>query len=75
VATALVIFAVGGFTVLLSGFWIGLLAGFIATIVGYSMGYYLGKMTFQTGMSSQSHHGFSVLVSKVHHWGQLFLPL
>lgn len=52
VATALVIFAVGGFTVLLSGFWIGLLAGFIATIVGYSMGYYLGKMTFQTGMSS-----------------------
>lgn len=52
VATALVIFAIGGFTVLLSGFWIGLLAGFIATIVGYSMGYYLGKMTFQTGMSS-----------------------
>lgn len=52
VATALVIFAIGGFTVLLSGFWIGLLAGLIAAIVGFTLSYFLGKMTYQTGMSS-----------------------
>jgi len=52
VATALVIFAIGGFTVLLAGFWIGLLSGVIATVIGFTLSYYLGKMTFQTGMSS-----------------------
>lgn len=52
VATALVIFAIGGFTVLLAGFWTGLLAGLIATIIGFSLSYFLGKMTYQTGMSS-----------------------
>lgn len=52
VATALVIFAIGGFTVLLAGFWTGLLAGFIATLIGFTLSYFLGQMTFQTGMSS-----------------------
>lgn len=52
VATALVIFAIGGFTVVLAGFWIGLLSGMIATIVGYFLSYYLGKITYETGMSS-----------------------
>lgn len=52
VATALIIFAIGGFTVLLAGFWIGLLAGLIATIIGFTLSYFLGKMTYQTGMSS-----------------------
>lgn len=52
VATALVIFAIAGFTVMLAGFWLGLLAGIIITIIGILLGYFLGNISRITGMSN-----------------------
>ncbi|MBD0862306.1 hypothetical protein IA539_13925 [Gordonia sp. zg691] len=52
VATALVIFAIAGFTVVLAGFTVGLLAGVLVAILGFFLGKSLGRMAFDTGMSS-----------------------
>lgn len=52
VATALVIFAIGGFTVILAGFWIGLAAGLTVAALGVVLGKMLGTMALDTGMSS-----------------------
>lgn len=52
VATALVIFAIAGFTVLLSGFSVGMFAGILIAAFGIFLGKALGNMAFQTGMSS-----------------------
>ncbi|WP_446666032.1 purine-cytosine permease family protein [Flexivirga sp. B27] len=52
VGTALVIFAISGFTVVLAGFGLGLLAGLIVAVVGVLLGRALGQMAYQTGMSS-----------------------
>lgn len=52
VATALVIFAIGGFTVVLAGFKVGLLAGALITVLGMLLGKALGTMAFRTGVSS-----------------------
>ncbi|WP_199016796.1 hypothetical protein [Shimwellia pseudoproteus] len=38
IATALAIFAIGGFTVILAGFKMGLLAGIISAILGFVLG-------------------------------------
>lgn len=52
VATALVLFAIGGFTVVLAGFTVGMAAGVIIAIFGVYLGKALGRMAFNTGMSS-----------------------
>lgn len=52
VATALVIFAIGGFSIMLAGFSIGLLAGVIVAIIGVFLGKALGTIAFRTGVSS-----------------------
>ena len=52
VATALVIFAIGGFTVVLAGFAWGMLAGALTAVLGVFLGKTLGRMSFQTGVSS-----------------------
>ncbi|NLU83114.1 cytosine permease [Rhodococcus sp. HNM0569] len=52
VATALVIFAIGGYTVVLAGFTIGLAAGIVIAIFGIALGYALGRMGHATGVSS-----------------------
>lgn len=52
VGTALVIFAIGGFTVILAGFWIGLAAGITVAALGIVLGKMLGTMALDTGMSS-----------------------
>ena len=52
VATALVIFAIAGFTVVLAGFAVGLLAGVLVAILGAFLGKALGTMAHRTGMSS-----------------------
>lgn len=52
VATALVCFAIAGFTVVLAGFTVGLLAGVLVAIVGVFLGNALGTMAQRTGMSS-----------------------
>lgn len=52
VATALVIFAIGGFTVMLAGFWLGLLAGVLVAILGFALGKALGTIAYRTGVSS-----------------------
>jgi cytosine permease len=52
VATALVIFAIGGFTVMLAGFSIGLLAGVVVAIIAVFLGKALGTIAFRTGVSS-----------------------
>lgn len=52
VATALVIFAIGGFTVILAGFKWGVLAGVAVSVLGIVLGKLLGRMAFETGMSS-----------------------
>ncbi|MFW0794820.1 cytosine permease [Gordonia sp. CPCC 205515] len=52
VATALVIFAIAGFTVVLAGFVIGLTAGVLVAILAVVLGKSLGHMSFTTGMSS-----------------------
>ncbi|MCG2621402.1 cytosine permease [Arthrobacter sp. I2-34] len=52
VATALVIFAIGGFTVVLAGFTVGMIAGILVAVFGVFLGRSLGRMAFNTGMSS-----------------------
>lgn len=52
VATALVIFAIAGFTVVLAGFTVGMIAGVIIAVFGAFLGKALGRMAFDTGMSS-----------------------
>lgn len=52
VATALVIFAIAGFAVMLAGFWLGLAAGIIVAIVGITLGLLLGNIARVTGVSS-----------------------
>lgn len=52
VATALVIFAIGGFTVVLAGFTVGIIVGVITAIFGVFLGNALGRMAFKTGLSS-----------------------
>ncbi|MEU9094983.1 purine-cytosine permease family protein [Streptomyces sp. NPDC087901] len=52
VATALVVFAIAGFTVVLAGFTVGLIVGTLVAAFGMFLGKALGRMAFQTGMSS-----------------------
>ncbi|MFC0582914.1 purine-cytosine permease family protein [Micrococcoides hystricis] len=52
VATALVIFAISGFAVVLAGFKMGMIAAVIVTIIGVLFGKYLGTITYETGLSS-----------------------
>ncbi|MFF2009064.1 hypothetical protein ACFVWY_08330 [Streptomyces sp. NPDC058195] len=52
VATALVVFAIAGFTVVLAGFTVGLIVGVLVAAFGVFLGKALGRMAFETGMSS-----------------------
>lgn len=52
VATALVIFAIGGFTVVLAGFGAGIIAGLLVAVLGVVLGKALGDMALTTGLSS-----------------------
>lgn len=52
VATALAMFAVGGFTVVLAGFKMGVLAGVVSGVLGFVLGKLLGQIAYRTGMSS-----------------------
>lgn len=52
VATALVIFAIAGFTVVLAGFKVGMLAGVLVAILGVYLGKALGQISYRTGLSS-----------------------
>jgi Purine-cytosine permease and related proteins len=52
IATALAIFAIGGFTVVLAGFKMGILAGAVSGLLGFILGKLLAQIAFRTGMSS-----------------------
>ncbi len=52
VATALVILAVAGFTVMLAGFWAGLAAGVTVAVLGFFLGWGTGRIAFATGLSN-----------------------
>lgn len=52
VATALVIFAIGGFAVVLAGFKIGLFTGLVITFIGIVLAKTLSMIAFQSGVSS-----------------------
>lgn len=52
VATALVIFAIAGFAVILAGFTIGLVAGIAVAILGFLLSWLLGRIAWTTGVSS-----------------------
>ncbi|OAV52026.1 purine-cytosine permease family protein [Enteractinococcus helveticum] len=52
VATALVIFAMAGFTVVLAGFSIGLFVGLLIAVLAFTLSKALGNMAFATGVSS-----------------------
>ncbi|MFJ8859284.1 purine-cytosine permease family protein [Streptomyces sp. NPDC102451] len=52
VATALVVFAIAGFTVVLAGFTVGLTVGVLVAAFAFLLGKALGRMAFETGMSS-----------------------
>ncbi|AXL92926.1 hypothetical protein C4J65_35110 [Streptomyces sp. CB09001] len=52
VATALVVFAIAGFTVVLAGFAVGLTVGVLVAAFAVFLGRSLGRMAFETGMSS-----------------------
>ncbi|MGA4538907.1 purine-cytosine permease family protein [Uniformispora flossi] len=52
VATALVVFAIAGFTVVLAGFALGMLVGVLVAAFAVVLGKALGRMAFETGMSS-----------------------
>ncbi|MGV9900789.1 hypothetical protein ACWDVV_43790, partial [Streptomyces tendae] len=52
VATALVVFAIAGFTVVLAGFAVGLTVGVLVAAFALFLGRSLGRMAFETGMSS-----------------------
>ncbi|MBA0050655.1 hypothetical protein E0L36_07025 [Streptomyces sp. AJS327] len=52
VATALVVFAIAGFTVVLAGFTVGMIVGVLVAVLGVALGKALGRMAHATGMSS-----------------------
>lgn len=52
VATALVIFAMAGFTVVLAGFSIGLFVGLLIAVLAFTLSKAMGNMAFATGVSS-----------------------
>ncbi|ELJ4169123.1 hypothetical protein QMR30_004025 [Salmonella enterica] len=52
VATALAIFAIGGFSVILAGFKAGVTAGIVSGILSFILGKLLAQIAFRTGMSS-----------------------
>lgn len=52
VATGLVVFAIAGFTVVLAGFTVGLIVGVVVAAFAVFLGKALGRMAFETGMSS-----------------------
>lgn len=52
VVTALVIFAIAGYSVILAGFWLGLTAGVIVGVIGFVLSNLLGRLAHQTGVSS-----------------------
>lgn len=52
VATALVIFAISGFAVILAGFTMGLIAGIAVGVMGFILSWLLGRIAWRTGLSS-----------------------
>ncbi|MGW4340768.1 purine-cytosine permease family protein [Rhodococcus koreensis] len=52
IVTALVIFAITGFSVILAGFWNAVIGGCIVGVIGFGLSDLLGRMAYQTGMSS-----------------------
>lgn len=52
VATALVIFAIAGFAVILAGFTMGLIAGIAVGVMGFILSWLLGRIAWNTGVSS-----------------------
>lgn len=52
VATALVIFAIAGFAVILAGFTWGLIAGIAVGVMGFILSWLLGRIAWNTGVSS-----------------------
>lgn len=52
VATALVLFAIGGFAVVLAGFKIGLITGLVITVFGIILAKTLSMIAFKSGVSS-----------------------
>lgn len=52
VATALVIFAIAGFAVILAGFTMGLVAGIAVGAMGFVLSWLLGRIAWNTGVSS-----------------------
>lgn len=52
VATALVIFAIGGFAVMLAGFTVGVIAGVVVAVLAFVLGKALGTVAYRTGVSS-----------------------
>ncbi|MDO5696625.1 MAG: hypothetical protein Q4G51_01500 [Dermatophilus congolensis] len=52
VATALVILAIAGFTVVLAGFRAGLAAGVTVAILGFFLGWLVGRIAWATGVSN-----------------------
>lgn len=52
VVTALVIFAIAGYSVILAGFWYGVIAGLVVGIIGFVLSNLLGRMARSTGLSS-----------------------
>lgn len=52
VATALVIFAIGGFSVVLAGFRVGLITGLVITVLAVVLAKTLSMIAFRSGVSS-----------------------
>ena len=52
VATALVILAISGFTVVLAGFKAGLAAGVVVAVLGFILSWLVGRVAHDTGLSS-----------------------
>ncbi|MCS5478046.1 hypothetical protein NYP18_00060 [Corynebacterium sp. YIM 101645] len=52
VATALVLFAIGGFAVVLAGFKVGLITGLVIAVIGAVLGKTLSMIAFRSGVSS-----------------------
>jgi cytosine permease len=52
VATGLVVFAIAGYTVVLAGFTIGILVGVGVSVLAVVLGRTLGRMAYETGLSS-----------------------
>lgn len=52
VATALVLFAIGGFAVVLAGFQVGMITGLVITVLGVLLAKTLSMIAFRSGVSS-----------------------